>query len=34
MSNRKKGLKFSINLIGYDGTLKEEFDTLVPKDMF
>ena len=34
MSNRKKGLKFSIKLIGYDGTLKNEFDTLVPKDIF
>ena len=34
MSNRKKGLKFSIKLIGYDGTLKKEFDTLVPKDIF
>ncbi len=34
MSNRKKELKFSIKLIGYDGTLKNEFDTLVPKDIF
>ena len=34
MSNRKKGLRFSIKLIGYDGTLKNEFDTLVPKDIF
>tara|TARA_Y100000589_G_C27083117_1_gene600541 strand:- start:506 stop:1060 length:555 start_codon:yes stop_codon:yes gene_type:complete len=34
MSNRKKGLKFSIKLIGYDGTLKKEFDTLVPQDIF
>ena len=34
ISNRKKGLKFSIKLIGYDGTLKKEFDTLVPKDIF
>ena len=34
MSNRKKGLSFSIKLIGYDGTLKKEFDTLVPKDIF
>ena len=34
MSNRKKGLNFSIQLIGFDGTLKKEFDTLVPKDIF
>ena len=34
MSNRKKGLSFSIKLIGYDGTLKKEFDTLVPEDIF
>ena len=34
ISNRKKGLKFSIKLIGYDGSLKKEFDTLVPKDIF
>lgn len=34
MSNRKKGLRFSIKLIGYDGTLKNEFDTLVPNDIF
>ena len=27
MSNRKKGLSFSIKLIGYDGTLKKEVDT-------
>ncbi len=33
ISNRKKGLKFSIKLIGYDGTLKKEFDNLVPKDI-
>ena len=34
MSNRKKGLSFSIKLIGYDGTLKKKFDTLVPEDIF
>ena len=34
ISNRKKGFKFSIKLIGYDGILKKEFDTLVPKDIF
>ena len=27
MSFRKKGLKFSIKLIGYDGTLKKEYLT-------
>ena len=34
MSNRKKGLTFSIKLIGFDGNLKKEFETLVPKDVF
>ena len=34
ISNRNKGLKFSIKLIGYDGSLKKEFDTLVPKEIF
>ena len=34
MSNRKKGLKFSIKLIGYDGTLKEEYSTLEPNIIF
>ena len=34
MSNRRKGLSFSIKLIGYDGILKKEFDTLSPKDIF
>lgn len=34
ISNRKKGLKFSVNLIGFDGTLKQKFDTLVPKNIF
>ena len=34
MSFRKRGLKFSIKLIGYDGALKKEFDTLVPRDVF
>ena len=34
ISNRKKGLKFSIQLIDYDGTIKNEFDTLLPKDIF
>ncbi|MDC3063215.1 DUF4174 domain-containing protein [Alphaproteobacteria bacterium] len=34
MSNRKKGLRFSISLIGYDGTLKKEFNTFVTRDIF
>ena len=34
MSNRKKGLTFSIKLIGFDGNLKKEFETLMPKDVF
>ena len=34
ISNRKKGLKFSIKLIGFDGNTKKEFDTLSPKDIF
>ena len=31
---RKKGLKFSIKLIGYDGTLKKEYLTLEPYNIF
>ena len=34
MSNRKKGLKFSINLIGFDGTLKKKFSAFEPKNIF
>ena len=34
MSFRKKGLKFSIKLIGYDGTLKKECSTLEPHNIF
>ena len=34
VSNRKKRLKFSIELIGYDGTLKKKYNTLVAKDIF
>ena len=34
MSFRKKGLKFSIKLIGYDGTLKKEYSTLEPHNIF
>ena len=34
ISFRKKGLKFSIKLIGYDGSLKKEYLTLEPHDIF
>ena len=34
MSFRKKGLKFSIKLIGYDGTLKKEYSTLEAHKIF
>ena len=34
MSFRKKGLKFSIKLIGYDGNLKKEYSTLEPNIIF
>ena len=34
MSFRKKGLKFSIKLIGYDGTLKKEYSTLETHKIF
>ena len=34
MSFRKKGLKFYIKLIGYDGILKKEYSTLEPNIIF
>jgi len=34
LSNRKKGLKFSINLVGFDGTLKLKSETLIPNNLF
>ena len=34
MTFRKKGLKFSIKLIGFDGTLKKEYLTLEPQNIF
>ena len=34
MSFRKKGLKFTIKLIGYDGNLKKEYSTLEPNIIF
>ena len=34
MSFRKKGTKFSIKLIGYDGTLKKEYSTLEAHKIF
>ena len=33
LSNRK-GLKFSINLVGFDGTLKLKSETLTPNNLF
>ena len=33
LSNRKKGLKFSINLVGFDGTLKLKSETLIPNNL-
>ena len=34
LANRKKGLKFSINLVGGDGPLKLMSDTLIPNNLF
>ena len=34
LANRKKGLKFSVNLIGFDGTLKFKIETLIPNNLF
>ena len=34
LSNRKKGLKFSIDLVGFDGTLKLKSETLIPNNLF
>ena len=34
LANRKKGLKFSVNLIGFDGTLKFKNETLIPENLF
>ena len=34
MSFRKKGIKFSIKLIDYDGTLKKEYLNLEPHNIF
>ena len=34
MSSRKKGLKFSVKLIGFDGTLKKEYLNLEPQNIF
>ena len=32
LANRKKGLKFSVNLVGFDGTLKLKSETLIPNN--
>ena len=34
LANRKKGLKFSVNLVGFDGTLKLKSDILIPNNFF
>ena len=34
LTNRKKGLNFSVNLIGFDGTLKLTSVTLIPENLF
>ena len=34
MSNRMKGLKFSVKIIDFDGTLKKEYLTLEPQNIF
>ena len=34
LANKKKGLKFSVNLIGFDGTLKFKSETLIPNNLF
>ena len=34
LANRKKGLKFNVNLVGFDGTLKLKSETLIPNNLF
>ena len=34
LANRKKGLKFSVNLIGFDGTLKFKSEAFIPENLF
>ena len=34
LANRKKGLKFSVNLFGFDGTLKLKSEALILKNLF
>ena len=34
LANRKKGLKFSVNLVGLDGTLKLKSEKLIPNNLF
>ena len=34
LANRKKGFKFSVNLIGFDGTLKFKSETFIPNNLF
>ena len=34
LENRNKGLKFSVNLIGFDGTLKLKSEALITENLF
>ena len=34
LANRKKGLKYSVNLIGFDGDLKLKSKALIPENLF
>tara|TARA_B100000886_G_C20064030_1_gene342954 strand:+ start:107 stop:376 length:270 start_codon:yes stop_codon:yes gene_type:complete len=34
LANRKKGLKFSVRLIDFDGTLKLKSEALIPENLF
>ena len=34
LANRKKGLMFSVNLIGFDGTLKFKSEALISENLF
>ena len=34
LANKKKGLKFSVHLVVFDGTLKLKSEPLIPKNLF
>ena len=34
LANRKRGLKFSVKLIGFDGTLKLKSEAFIPENLF